>query len=682
MKKLHSWAIPLGLLVLMIISFGLLIPWLGFYWDDWSVLITHHMRGIQGFWEYYQFDRPVSAWTLVVSMPFLGTNPVNWHIFTLLLRWGTTLAFWWTLLGLWPKRRLTAALTVFLFAVYPIFKQQAISVAYSQHWTCYLLYSLSMGLMVWALRTPKRYWLFTTLAFITSVVQMTTMEYFVGLELLRPIVLWIMVAEQPGSFKTHLKRTLAHWTPYLVGLVGCVIWRLFLLKLPVEDPNTPTQLYQFLSAPLGTLAHLVQLAAQDLAFMLVTVWGDLFKPENISVSDSFILFSWGVGLITMLGLFFFFRRLPEGKTPEEEQGRSQTAVQAMILGGAAILFGVLPIWLTNRQVMSGQFADRFGLPAMLGASLFFVGLIQWLVNSRTKQILLIVLFIGLSVSQQLRTDNDFRWAWVKQTRFYWQLSWRAPALQPQSAIFSDGEIFSYMGANATTAAIDILYPNDSLPSYVLPYYFYSLGRDFAHQMPGFQGGMPVHENNYRIFRFNSTTKNAIIIDYDPARNNCLHVLTPDDASVPDLAGVTVQALPNANLSLIQAGPTQPGYPNTDIYGPEPDLAWCQLFQKADLARQLGDWQQVTALGDQAAKNGFSIKNSSSNTPYEWLPFIEGYARTGQMQNAMQISEDILARDSRIHTRLCTLWKKINQSAADADLQKNSSQALQQFQCAP
>jgi hypothetical protein len=160
------------------------------------------------------------------------------------------------------------------------------------------------------------------------------------------------------------------------------------------------------------------------------------------------------------------------------------------------------------------------------------------------------------------------------------------------------------------------------------------------------------------------------------------VLSPEDASVPDLPAVTVQALPNAHLALIQPGPPASGYPPTDLYGPEPDLEWCKLFQQADLARQQQDWSTVVKLGDEAVQKGYSLLNASSNTPYEWLPFVEGYALSGDMTNARQLTQTILDKDPRYQTRLCTSWNKINRSASDSAQQQASAAMLLELQCAP
>jgi hypothetical protein len=56
------------------------------------------------------------------------------------------------------------------------------------------------------------------------------------------------------------------------------------------------------------------------------------------------------------------------------------------------------------------------------------------------------------------------------------------------------------------------------------------------------------------------------------------------------------------------------------FGAEPSYEWCYYYQKAAYARQLGNWDEVARLGDEALSLGFS-----ANDPIEWMPFLQAYA---------------------------------------------------------
>ena len=148
-----SWSVPVALLIITILAYGLLIPFLGYYFDDWPVIWMTKTGA--DFWEFYTYDRPFSAWTYVLETPIFGLQPWVWHTFTLIIRWLTSWAVWWVLSLLWPSRRQQVTWMALLFAVYPVYKQQPIAVAYSQHWTTFLLFLISLGGMLAYLRRGK-----------------------------------------------------------------------------------------------------------------------------------------------------------------------------------------------------------------------------------------------------------------------------------------------------------------------------------------------------------------------------------------------------------------------------------------------------------------------------------------------------------------------------------------------
>src|SRR5512133_1453602 len=130
----RGWTFPLALLGLAAATFGVLVPKLGLYWDDWAQLLVSRLYGLSGYWPYFASDRPLSAWTHILFVPLLGVNPLYWQIFTLGLRWLTACAMAWAFCGLWPAARRQVLFAACLFMVYPAFTQQSDAVAYHQHW--------------------------------------------------------------------------------------------------------------------------------------------------------------------------------------------------------------------------------------------------------------------------------------------------------------------------------------------------------------------------------------------------------------------------------------------------------------------------------------------------------------------------------------------------------------------
>jgi hypothetical protein len=155
------------------------------------------------------------------------------------------------------------------------------------------------------------------------------------------------------------------------------------------------------------------------------------------------------------------------------------------------------------------------------------------------------------------------------------------------------------------------------------------------------------------------------------------VLSPEDESNPEIPALTEDALPISNLSRIEGLPIQEGSPPIELIGKEPAHTWCYYFQKAELSRQLGDWQAVVRLADEAQSLGFTPKN-----PHERLPFIEAFAHVGRWQEAIRQTNRAIDKDSRYARRVCLLWDKIDRDLEiPADTGREIEALRAQMQCA-
>ena len=92
------FAVPALLMAVCGLSFGVLIPWLGFYWDDWPLAWFTEVLGPQGFIGYAPY-RPFSGVLYAISTAIVGKMPFGWHLYGLLWRWLAAVSLWWLLDG-------------------------------------------------------------------------------------------------------------------------------------------------------------------------------------------------------------------------------------------------------------------------------------------------------------------------------------------------------------------------------------------------------------------------------------------------------------------------------------------------------------------------------------------------------------------------------------------------------
>ena len=644
----YNWVSPAILLLLTALVYGPFIPLLGYYWDDWPVinLIQNHAD----FWSFYAYDRPFSAWTFVLTAPLFGVSPLKWHLFTLMMRWLTTLGVWWTLKQLWPHFPSRVTWIAILFAVYPAFTLQPIAVAFSQHWIMWAFCAFSLGAMLAAQRMPQHFRIFTFLALVTQVIHALTMEYLWGLELIRPVLLW-MVIRPDSPRKKRLIHTIKHSLPYYGVLAGLVIWRAFFLEIPGGDPNALKLLDLIRENPLSGFQYGLTIALRDLIQLIFSTWTDALSPELLDISDRFLVAAWG-WVFLLGGVTFIFLWLHAKKEITETE-QKPFYHQAIPLGILAMVVSLLPTWATDNKITVGLFASRYALPALFGVSIFLIGCIDYFFRETHQKVMVLAICVGLSAGVHLRNANDFRWDWVKQQRFFWQLAWRVPGLEDRTALFSDGAVFRYVGSYSTSSALNTLYPLQ-VPYPEQSYWFVELDRTFLRDMEAFVSGATVN-SHLRNLTFSSTSHDGIVIFYEPDVSNCFWVLSPGDELNGDLPALTAQGVPASNLDRIQLEQTYSEETVRAILGPEPEHTWCYYYQKAGLAQQTEDWQEIARLGEEATRLGYEPTN-----PFEWFPFIEAHARLGNWETA---EEQILgafkfAKKTRDRPAFCAFWQSI------------------------
>lgn len=664
-------SVPLILLLATLVSFGLLIPWLGFYWDDWPIIYMKQTQGIHGFWDFYQYDRPLSAWTYIVFTPLLGTHPLVWQIFTLLLRWGAAVFLWASLKVLWPKKGLQALWVALLFAVFPIFTQQPVAVAYSQHWLVYLFYFASVYCMLMAQEKRQHFYVFTALSVVLSAIEMLTMEYFLGLELLRPVFLWIyFYGREPGlPARPMLKRVFAAAWIYLVLFVGCVIWRLFFLHLAGNDPNQPV-FFDFLKkAPLQAMIDLCQKVLQDLVYLLIA-WVASLKPANIDLHRPFFLFSLVVAITIPVLLGFIISRYLPSRVDDEQDAWH---VQAMLFGVLAVLLGTLPVWLIERQISVGPLGNRFSLAAMFGVSLLIVGFLEWLSPRKTAKLIVICVLIGLALHINLYTAKSYQQSWEKQRAFYWQLFWRAPYILPGTAFISDGEIFPYVGLYSTSMGISLLYPPVNIPQ-KMPYWFFSYW-EHLYKFPSRLVQGATLEGGIRNYTFSGSSKDALVLNFMPEEKRCLYILSTRDSDDKRLPGSISGLLSISNLERIQQVAPGDWTPPESIFGQEPEHDWCYYFEKAELAYQDQDWPKVIRLMDEAKGKGLSPSDMQ-----EYLPLLHAYLKTGSIQPALKLSIQIKNLSDKMDDRVCNAWFDASKENSSSEFSGSLDTVRNKFSC--
>ena len=650
-QKYESAPVLLALLVL--ISYGLTLPFIGFFMDDWYLIWFKHIFGALQFPQYFAVDRPFMGYFYIAASALLGgsESPLVWQIFALFTRWLAA----WSILGflntLWPDTKKRNILVASLAAVFPGFTQQWIAAIYSFFFACLAGWVFSLTLMLKAIRHPRRFWLYTALSLVLGVYCYAASEFYFGLELIRPVVLWIEYSRTNPGFTARLKRTLKGWLPYLLVYIGFGIWRGFFYTSAHHDVTLSQQLSQ---SPLTFFSDAVRKTIQAAVDGVFTSWLNPLNLNNYPEKGKMPLLILAEIVLVFIGFLFWFSRINRFEPEEQPAGQSQWQKEAFWLALIALVVAILPFLAANLPVSTVYPFDRFLLAYIFGSCL----LVVVLVDKKQIGLIFIVLLLAVSSGYQVTQSIYYKNMYQQQSDFFWQLSWRAPQLQKNTIVLTEelpfAEVFS---SDSLTAPLNMIYNpaqnNESMAYALLQIY----------QLPDtIKKYIPEQPVSYAVrnFTFNGNTSQMIVIK-KPA-DGCLRVLTPGDYVDPTLKEKSLEfwqaATPLSNLDQIIAQPDTPAKLPAKYFGNERTNQWCYYYEKADLARQQAQWQTVIDLYSQAELKHFKPLNI-----YEWIPLIQANVFLGDFQKADEISTNQNLSNETIKNVLCDTWQKLENNSS-------------------
>ncbi len=417
--SLPDWSAPFVLLGACILAYGLLIPWLGLYSDDWVFLSTYNKMGSTGLTCYFTTNRPFWGLFYQVTLPAIGTAPWRWHVFALLWHWAAAVSVWWLVRLVWHRAREAALWVGLLFAVHPAFLLQPIALTVGHMYLVYTAFVLSICLLVLALKEREggeirgwRFWTYAILAFIVSAVNLLSMEYFLLMHLLQPVFLWFTMGEMEADLKIRFRKVLQLWWPYLLLLSAVLTWRIFLF--PYQTQN-----YQYLfldQLRLSPGTAVISLLGKMLNDWLATGLGAWLRPFVLNFQGSgervdLVYLVLALGSASAIGITLLFsggRRASKGGIEGERgnQGAPQRAgLQMVAAGGLGLVVAGAPFWLTDIPVGIEGFHSRFAMPFIFGASFLVGGLILAIPMPRWTKVLVLALLLGFGISSQFREQN-------------------------------------------------------------------------------------------------------------------------------------------------------------------------------------------------------------------------------------------------------------------------------------
>jgi hypothetical protein len=654
----YIWLCFLG-----IITYGILIPVLGFYWDDLAILFAYESNGPGFFPEFLASDRPFSAWIFMVTTWLFGFNPLPYHILALLLRIFSAILFYHILKIFFSKKFDFLTVSSSIFLVYPGFLQQPIAVIYNHHFSVLCFFFISILLMLKNAQLKKRNPWYSIFSYITAL-HMFSIENFALLELIRPFLLWLVIKNSSNN-DNRVHRLIKNYIPYLLIYSIFIYWRVFIFSFPTYQPG-------FLNSlkfnPITAVSDLIKRIPKDFLTVIVRAWTETFAIPKISDFGRTATFAFWIlfAAITLCTVFIVIISKKNSSYPQNKE-----TAWVFLFSLLLFLLGGAIVWVLDFPFRIEFAWDRLTLAFLPSVSLFIGGVYLLIRKVKLLPIVFVALLISSAASAHFQNGMTYKRDWESFQDFLWQLTWRIPSIEKGTALLGSAIDLSYYSDNSLTAPLNMTFSSD-ISSEELEYLFIYTGVRLNSGLPALEKDQRIKQN-YRSFTFTGNTSNIIALMYNPPA--CLKVMDrvlSNSITNPNLTMLQVDELKLSNLSLVRQKPEN--IPFDKLITGNPDTSWCYYFERADLARQFQQYNLITDYGNIALNKGLIPRDAS-----EWLPFLEGYIYTGDWEKAITVGDMVFQEEGNYENGLCYTMKRILQNT-DFLEEEDLEELIKRYNC--
>lgn len=670
-KRTISLPAPVLFAVLILVpaalAYLLLAHRYGFYYDDWYLLFAGHSQGIQKFADVFASDRPARAFLVGAQYTLFGENAPAYSYSAYLLRVAAAFAFAWILRRVWPRDHFLFLVAPLLFVLYPGFLDQTNAFDFQTHIISLTLAMFSIAFTLESIATSRRATriVFAALSLLFTLAYLPLMEYYIGLEGLRFLMVWQTVASgAPGTLFKKTRRALWMSLPAFLGAAGFFLWRVFFFS----SERGATDINAMFSGLIGSglrglwlLVHLVQ----DVISTVFLAWAVPAYQMAYSLRLRDFLLGLAIAAAGIAFILWVVTALSHSSDHDELYEPDRWTTPALWIGLLAVVCALFPVALGDRHVAFPSY-NRFTLPAAPGACLMIVAFLfrikagYW--RKGTLGLLCglaLLTHFGNAVSAVDQADN--------LRDFWWQVAWRAPSIQQRTTLVVDYASTSVVEDYIAWGPANLIYYPQATAPYSGPE---AEDSDVPLTLTPLNAIVPSSTGDIQAVQLGSAGKRErrgflSLIEYgdslvlsQPSASACVHVLDGQNPELSADESLNIQAVAGESKinRVITTGdnPT----PSTTIFGTEPEHKWCYYYQKASLARQRGDWSEAARLGDEASANGFHPVDR-----VEWFPILQAYAYTGQMDKARAILP-IINEVPYLKAEACKLFSSPNLTGAE------------------
>jgi len=151
----------------------------------------------------------------------------------------------------------------------------------------------------------------------------------------------------------------------------------------------------------------------------------------------------------------------------------------------------------------------------------------------------------------------------------------------------------------------------------------------------------------------------ILVLTQPTPDSCLQVIDGTQPVYSQWENDRIMQIGGYSDSAYILSGAESHAPPEIIFGEEPAHGWCYFYEKAALARQRGDWDEVYALDAEASQQGRVAKD-----PIEWMPFLQSYIHFDDISRLTKVAKEI-KNNTYVRSQACEILRTMPEISLEA-----------------
>jgi len=637
-------------LLILLLAAILYLPFLGkqgFYKDDWYQIWAGSTQGSSTLIRMFSIDRPALGLLYAITHKVIGDSLFGWHLFAFIIRVCVSFMLYQITEKIFNDRKISLLVGV-ITVIYPGYLEQPFADTSSNLFLAYGICVSSIYLSTLAVMEERKAlrFLLTTISVICGFCSLMIFEYFIGMEIVRIVIFYTLGRKKSNQKKRELfSESLKQAIPYILMVALFLFWRLFIFKSARNTTDIHQVIGLYLSNPFGMLTQTFANFFSGIYNAIFAAWTVPSYIVTTKISPVEIFISGVLSAAIACGFYYFIHSM------KNEQNDPSITRNIFLIGIVMVVSVALPIILVNRKINFESTFTHYTFPIMFGAALAVVGLIYLFVQNEKMRSILISLLVATSVFTQFANGIYYSRFWDMQKSLWWQLSWRTPGINSDTTlvVFTPAA-YRFAEAYEIWAPANIIYNHSEEPILI------------SAEVPNEQT-LPLMINQQTYGE--ELRRVPYVVDFKqmlalsaPHSGICLHVFDNEKNEISSHEENEVRLIyPFSNVNLIDTV-KESEHLSTNIFGNEPEHTWCYYYQKASLARQKGDWQEIVDLGLQVLENNFKPVDVS-----EWMPFYEGFARGDRIDLANEVGA-LIRQDQNFIATYCGYQSENNIETRD------------------